>query len=32
LYNYKDYAKIYPGWKDPQINEEMPVREYILGF
>jgi hypothetical protein len=30
FYNYKDYSKIFPGWKDPRINEEMPVREYIL--
>ncbi|EFX66291.1 hypothetical protein DAPPUDRAFT_116524 [Daphnia pulex] len=30
FYNYKDYSKIFPGWKDPRIDEEMPVREYIL--
>jgi hypothetical protein len=27
---YTDYAKVFPGWKDPRINEESPVREYIL--
>ncbi len=27
---YKDFAKKFPGWKDPKINEESPLREYIL--
>ncbi len=27
---YTDYAKVFPGWKDPRINEESPVREYIF--
>ena len=27
---YKDFAKEFPGWKDPKINEESPLREYIL--
>jgi hypothetical protein len=29
-YRYRDYAKVFPGWKDPRINEELPLREYIL--
>jgi ribosomal protein L12E/L44/L45/RPP1/RPP2 len=29
-YKYKDYATVFPGWKDPRIFEELPVREYIL--
>jgi hypothetical protein len=29
-YPYRDYAKVFPGWKDPRINEELPLREYIL--
>ncbi|EFX76005.1 hypothetical protein DAPPUDRAFT_322835 [Daphnia pulex] len=27
---YRDFTKIYPSWKDPRINEESPLREYIL--
>jgi hypothetical protein len=29
-YKFKDYATVFPGWKDPRIFEELPVREYIL--
>jgi hypothetical protein len=29
-YRYRDYAKVFPGWKDPRSNEELPLREYIL--
>ncbi len=29
-YRYRDYAKVFPGWKDPRINEELPLRQYIL--
>jgi hypothetical protein len=29
-YRYRDYAKVFPGWKDPRINEELPLRKYIL--
>ena len=27
---YKEFAKEFPGWKDPKIKEESPLREYIL--
>jgi hypothetical protein len=30
MYKYKDYAKVFPGWKNPRIAEELPLREYIL--
>jgi hypothetical protein len=29
-YRYRDYAKIFPGWRNPRINEELPLREYIF--
>ncbi len=29
-YPYRDYAKVFPGWKDPRIIEELPLRQYIL--
>jgi hypothetical protein len=29
-YPYRDYAKVFSGWKDPRINENSPLREYIL--
>ncbi|EFX68082.1 hypothetical protein DAPPUDRAFT_114845 [Daphnia pulex] len=29
-YPYRDYANVFPGWKDPRINEELPLCEYIL--
>jgi hypothetical protein len=29
-YPYRDYAKVFPGWKNPSINEELPLRQYIL--
>jgi hypothetical protein len=29
-YRYRDYANVFPGWKDPRINEELPLRKYIL--
>jgi hypothetical protein len=29
-YKYRDFATVFPGWKDPRINEELPLREYIL--
>jgi hypothetical protein len=30
FYKYRDYATVFPGWKDPRIHEELPLREYIL--
>ncbi len=30
LYRYRNFAKVFPGWKDPRINEELPLRQYIL--
>ena len=27
---YKEFAKEFPGWKDPKIKEESPLREYIV--
>jgi hypothetical protein len=27
---YRDFAKVFPGWKDPRSNEELPLRQYIL--
>jgi hypothetical protein len=27
---YRDYAKVFPGWKNPRTNEESPLREYIF--
>jgi hypothetical protein len=27
---YRDYAKVFPEWKDPRINEKLPLCEYIL--
>jgi hypothetical protein len=29
-YKFRDFATVFPGWKDPRINEELPLREYIL--
>ncbi len=29
-YKYRNFATVFPGWKNPRIIEEMPVREYIL--
>ena len=29
-YNYRDFATVFPGWNNPRINEELPLREYIL--
>ena len=29
-YKFRDYAKVFRGWKDPRINDELPLREYIL--
>ncbi|XP_046439459.1 uncharacterized protein LOC124190679 [Daphnia pulex] len=29
-YLYREYAKVFPGWRNPRINEELPLREYIL--
>jgi hypothetical protein len=29
-YRYRDYAKVFPGWKDPRINENSPLCEDIL--
>jgi hypothetical protein len=29
-YKYRDYATVFPGWKDPRMNEELPLREYIM--
>jgi hypothetical protein len=29
-HKFTDYSKVFPGWKDPRIFEELPVREYIL--
>jgi hypothetical protein len=30
IHKFRDYAKVVNGWKDPRINEELPLREYIL--
>ena len=30
LRKYWDFPEIYPGWKVPRINEELPLRQYIL--
>ena len=30
LRKYRDFADVYPGWKVPRINEELPLRQYIL--
>ena len=27
---YTEFAEVYPGWKVPRINEEIPIRQYIL--
>lgn len=29
-HKYRDYDKVFPGWKNPRLKEELPVREYIL--
>jgi hypothetical protein len=29
-FRYRDYANVFPGWKDPRISEELPLRQYIL--
>ena len=29
-YKYKDFSKVFPGWKAPQTNVTMPLREYIF--
>ncbi len=29
-YKYRDYDKVFPEWKNPKLQEELPVREYIL--
>ena len=29
-YNYRDFGTVFPGWNNPRINEELPLREYIL--
>ncbi len=30
IYKYVDFAKIFPGWNNPRIKEELPICEYIL--
>lgn len=30
VFKYRNFDKVFPGWKNPRINEELPVREYIL--
>jgi hypothetical protein len=30
LYHFRDFAKVFPGWKEPLINEGLPLREYIF--
>jgi hypothetical protein len=30
VYKFRNFDKVFPGWKNPRINEELPVREYIL--
>ena len=27
---FRDFANVYSGWKVPRINEELPLRQYIL--
>ena len=29
-HKYRDFANIFPGWNNPRINEELPLREYIM--
>jgi hypothetical protein len=29
-YKYRNFATVFPGWRNPRIIEDMPVREYIL--
>lgn len=29
-YKLKNYGVVFPGWKDPRIHEELPLREYVL--
>ena len=30
LRKFRDFPQIFPGWKVPRINEELPLRQYIL--
>ena len=30
IYNFRDFAKVFSGWANPRINEELPLREYIM--
>lgn len=29
-YSFKDFSRVFPGWKNPLINEDVPLREYIF--
>ena len=29
-HKYRDFSKVFPGWMDPKINEELQFRQYIL--
>ena len=29
-YSFREFSNIFPGWKDPRINEELPLREYVF--
>lgn len=31
-YKFKDFYKVFPGWRNPRIDEEMPLREYIFAM
>ena len=30
LYKYRNFDKVFPGWENPRICEDLPLREYIL--
>jgi hypothetical protein len=30
VHKFRDFANIFPGWNNPRINEELPLREYIM--
>ena len=29
-YSFREFSNIFPGWKEPRINEELPLREYVF--
>ena len=32
LYKYRNFGKVFPGWKDPLRKEALPLREYIFAI